>query len=302
MKNPYLPIPVKVKRVIVESDDKTLKTIETEFVNEGDKFSFMPGQFCELSILGKGEAPFGIASSPTEETLKFTVNRVGVVTTALHYLEEGEEIGIRGPLGNYYPIEEFKQNDVVIIGGGFAFTTLRALLVYMLENRRDYGEITVIYGVRRSGLFLYQEELEEWEKRGDLKLYRCIDWRFDDKGPIKEEPAEEGWEPINFDSPGKTEIKEEQNKFTAFVPQLVEAINLKPSSYAVVCGPPIMIKLTLPVLTNLGFSSNKVYTSLERRMKCGIGKCGRCNIGPKYVCIDGPVFSLEQLNSLPKEE
>lgn len=275
MENIYMPIPVRIEKITVESDDKTLRSFDVVFCNEEDRFDFMPGQFCQLSILGKGEAPFGIASSPTEKGgLRFTINRVGVVTTGLHYLREGEIIGLRGPLGNYYPVEKFKGQSVVIIGGGFAFTTLRALTIFLLENRSDFKDIIIIYGARRPGLLLYRDELTDWEKRDDLQLHLTIDTQVP------------GW-----------------GKRVGFVPTVTKEIAPSPKdSYAVVCGPPIMIKYTLPVLREIGFSVDRIYTSLERRMKCGIGKCGRCNIGPKYVCVDGPVFSCEELEKLPKEE
>jgi len=275
MENPYIPVPVEVKKITVESDDKTLRTYDLVFCNEEEKFEFLPGQFCQLSILGKGEAPFGIASSPTEkEFLKFTVNRVGVVTTAIHWLEEGEPIGLRGPLGNSYPVEKFKGGNIVIIGGGFAFTTLRALTVYLLAKRQDFNDITVIYGARRPGLLLYQNELAQWKKRDDLKLHLTID------------EAVSGWK-----------------KRVGFVPTVTKEVAPSPKdAWVVVCGPPIMIKYTLPVLSELKFPPERIYTSLERRMKCGIGKCGRCNIGPKYVCVDGPVFSYAELQKLPMEE
>ncbi len=272
MKNTYIPFQMKVKKIYTESPDRTLKTFDLSYINKEDKFDFLPGQFCEFSILGKGESPFGIASSPTEEEiLKFTVNRTGSVTNEIHYLQEGDIIGIRGPLGNWYPVEKFKGQDVVIIGGGFAFTTLRSLLVYMLENRKDYGKITVVYGARNPDLFIYKDEIKEWEKRDDLTLHLTID------NPVK------GW-----------------NKLTGFVPTVTKEVSLDPTSWCVVCGPPIMIKYTLPVLTEIGFPDEKIYTSLERRMKCGIGKCGRCNIGSKYICIDGPVFSYEEIKKIPE--
>lgn len=306
MKNPYIPIPVKVDKIRFETDDRLIKTFDLVFFDKEDEkeFKYFPGQFAELSILGKGESPIGIASSPTETGfLRFTVMKVGVVTTALHNFDEGVTMGIRGPLGNWYPIEEMKGKDVVIIGGGFAFTTLRSLLVYMLneKNRKNYGNIICIYGARTPGLLCYRDELKEWEKRKDMSLYQCIDWKFGPKGPV-EEPASEGWEPINLKEPSMTKIKPGVKKFTAFVPQLVSAV--KPAAkdaYAIVCGPPIMIKFTIPVLTELGFPPERIFNSLENRMKCGIGKCGRCNIGPKYVCKDGPVFSLKELEKLPKE-
>ncbi len=276
MKNIYMPIPVRVKSIRSESDDRTLRTFDLEFVHEDDAFDYMPGQFCQLSIPGVGEGPFGIASSPTEKGfLRFTVNRVGVLTTALHYLREGDEIGIRGPLGNYYPVDEFRGKNVVIVSGGFALTTLRSLTVYLRDpaNRGDFGDITLIYGARRPGLMIYRDELEVWEKEDDIAVYLTID------------QAVEGWD-----------------KMVGFVPTVTKEIS--PSSkdaWVMLCGPPIMIKYTLPTLAELGFPPERIYTSLERRMKCGIGKCGRCNIGSKYICLDGPVFSFAEIEKIPEE-
>jgi len=278
MKNPYLPIPMVVKRTQVETADRMLRTLELGFLKEEDEkaFRFVPGQFCELSLFGKGEAPFGIASSPTEKgSLKFTINKAGIVTTALHQIEEGEEIGIRGPLGNGYPIELFEGKNVLVIGGGFAFTTLRSLIIYLLqkEKRSKVKEITVIYGARLPGLLLYKEELGEWSRRNDMKLVVTVD------------QGDQNWK-------GKVGL----------VPNILEEVG--PSSdntVAVICGPPIMIKFTFPKLVTLKFPNERIYTSLEKRMKCGIGKCGRCNIGHLYVCKDGPVFSYEQLGKLPKD-
>lgn len=302
--NPYVPIPVIIKKAIIETDDRLIKTFDLVFRDKGDeeRFAYLPGQFAELSILGKGESPIGIASSPTEKGfLRFTVMKVGLVTTALHELEEESVMGIRGPLGNWYPVEEMKGKNVVIVGGGFAFTTLRSLLVYMLDQRDQYGEIICIYGARRPGLLCYRDELDQWAKRDDMSLYLAIDWKFGPEGPI-EEPAAEGWVPLNLKDPGATTLDPANYRFTGFVPQLVQAV--KPSaedSYAIVCGPPIMIKFTIPVLLELGFPPEKIVNSLEMRMKCGIGKCGRCNIGSKYVCKDGPVFTYQELQNLPKE-
>jgi len=276
MGNAYLPIPVKVGSIFTESEDRMLKTLDLLFLNKEDEenFKFMPGQFCEISVWGKGEAPFGIASSPTERGfLRFTVNRAGVVTTALQYLKEGDELGIRGPLGNEYPVDSFRGKNVVIIGGGFAFTTLRALIKYLLASRKDFKDITIIYGARNPGMLLYKDELKEWERRRDLKVYITVD------------EGSEAWQGL-----------------VGFVPTIVEKKAPNPEdAFAVICGPPIMIKFTLPKLTSLGFSPKRIYTSLEMRMKCGIGMCGRCNIGKLYVCRDGPVFSVAHLQSLPQE-
>ncbi|MGD9140811.1 MAG: FAD/NAD(P)-binding protein [bacterium] len=275
MSNTYIPINMKVKKIMVEDPDKALRTFDLSFVDEADekRFEYMPGQFCEFSLLGKGESPFGIASSPTEPGfLRFTVNRTGSVTNEIHCLREGDIVGIRGPLGNWYPVEKFKGGNIVIVGGGFAFTTLRSLLVYLIEHRQDYGDITVIYGVRNPDLFLYKDELNEWQKRDDLTLHLTID------NPV------EGWTGL-----------------TGFVPAVVKEVAPgTENAWVVLCGPPIMIKFTLPVLKELDFPDARVYTSLERRMKCGIGKCGRCNIGSKYICIDGPVFSMEEIGEIPE--
>ncbi|HSB04693.1 MAG TPA: FAD/NAD(P)-binding protein [Thermodesulfobacteriota bacterium] len=278
MKNPYLPIPMVVKAARVETMDRMLRSLELSFVNEADEkaFHYTPGQFCELSVLGKGEAPFGIASSPTEKgSLRFTINKAGVVTTALHQLEAGEEIGIRGPLGNSYPLHLFEGKNILVIGGGFAFTTLRSLIVFLShpDQRSRFREITVIYGARMPGLLLYKEELAEWQKRSDIKLVVTVD------------QGDKDWK-------GRVGL----------VPNVLEEV--APSSentYAVICGPPIMIKFTFPKLMTLRFPNERIYTSLEKRMKCGIGKCGRCNIGHLYICKDGPVFSYAQLEALPKD-
>jgi len=278
MKNPYLPIPMVVKRTQVETADRMLRTLELGFLKEEDEkaFRFVPGQFCELSLFGKGEAPFGIASSPTEKgSLKFTINKAGIVTTALHQITEGQEMGIRGPLGNSYPIELFQGKNVLVIGGGFAFTTLRSLIIYLLqpENRSKVKDITVIYGARNPGLLLYKEELADWQKRTDMKLVVTVD------------AGDKDWK-------GKVGL----------VPNVLEEVGpASENTYAVICGPPIMIKFTFPKLMTLKFPNERIYTSLEKRMKCGIGKCGRCNIGHLYVCKDGPVFSYEQLGKLPKD-
>jgi len=276
--NPYLPLPMRIERITVETDDNMLKTFDLAFMHHEDaaSFQFRPGQFCEISVFGKGEAPFGIASSPTERgPLKFTVNKIGVLTTALHDMSQGEILGLRGPLGNGYPLDRFESHNVVIIGGGFAFTTLRSLAYYILDptNRQRFQDITIIYGARRPGLLLYKQELAAWEQRNDIALHLTIDREV------------QGW-----------------SKHVGFVPDVVERV--APSSrntYAVICGPPVMIRFTMPKLTALGFPPERIYSSLERRMKCGIGKCGRCNIGPYYVCKDGPVFSYAQLEGLPQE-
>jgi len=274
----YIPMLTNIKSITSENKVNDIKTFEFVFQNDDDlkNFNYVPGQFAELSIIGKGECPIGIASSPTEEgSVKFTIKKMGTVTSQFHKSEVGDVVGIRGPLGNGWPVEDMKGKDIVVIGGGFAFSTLRSLTEYILhkDNRDKYGKLTVIYGNRDSGETLYKFDLEKWEKRDDIELVLTID------------REEEGW-----------------TKKVGFVAPVVKEVS--PSSknaIAVVCGPPIMIKTTIAVLEELEFGDEQILNSLEMRMKCGVGKCGRCNIGNKYVCLDGPVFSLAELKKLPNE-
>lgn len=278
MQNPYLPYPVRIDEIVTETEDKNLKTFKFVFLDPEDekKFDYRAGQFAELSIAGKGEIPIGIASSPTEKGfLKFTVNKVGLVSSHLHAMKTGDVMGVRGPLGNWYPWEVLEGKNVVIVGGGFAFTTLRSSIVYMLENRDRFGEIHVIYGARTPGMLLYRDELAQWEARDDIHMHITVDatddpdWKYN----------------------------------VGFVPPITEqkAPPADADTYAIVCGPPVMIKFTQPVLDQKGYAHDHIIMSLENRMKCGIGICGHCNVGKEFVCKDGPVFTLAQLGQLPKE-
>lgn len=280
MQNPYLPYPVKIDDIVIETEDKNLKTFKFVFLNKDDeeKFAYRAGQFAELSVTGQGEIPIGIASSPTEKGfVMFTVNKVGLVSSYLHSMKVGDVMGIRGPLGNWYPWEKLEGKNVVIIGGGFAFTTLRSSIIYMLDpaNRSKFKDIHVIYGARTPGMLLYKEELMEWEKRDDIHMHITVDGTDDPDWKYN----------------------------TGFVPTITEqkAPNADADTYAIICGPPIMIKFTQPVLAKHGYGHDQIIMSLENRMKCGIGICGHCNIGKEFVCKDGPVFTLSKLNTMPKE-
>ncbi len=277
-RNPYEPLAVRINKVTVENDARDLKTFDLSFVDSGARksFAFTPGQFGFLSILGVGEAPFGIASAPSEELVRYTVKRVGTFTTALHELEPGSVLGMRGPWGNSYPFDLMEGKDVVIVSGGFSFTTLRSAIVHLLEpaRRSRFGRITAIYGARSPGELLYKEELKNWESNPDLDLHLCVD-RLNGASW----PGTEGLVP---------------NVLSDLAPPAANAV-------ALVCGPPVMLRFTYPVLEQLGFKPDMVFLSLENRMKCGIGKCGHCNVGPKYVCKDGPVFSYSELKKLPAE-
>lgn len=238
-------------------------------------FKWMPGQCAMISLPGIGEALFSITSSPTNtEYMEFSVKRCGIVTDALHLVSPGQQIAIRGPYGNHFPVEDaLKGKDLVFIAGGIGLAPLRSVINYMLDNRADYGEIDIVYGVRSSKDFVHcQELMERWPNLERTNVHTTID------------RAEPEW-----------------NGRVGFVPQLVKDLNFSPDKTVLVCGPPIMIKFVLAALLEMGFDKKQVYTTLELKMKCGIGKCGRCNIGDKYVCKDGPVFSCDQLDELPDE-
>lgn len=280
MKNPYRPILTKIEKITIENEAKDLKTFRLAFLDEEglNGFKYECGQFGELTVFGIGECPIGIASSPMDKGyLEFTVKRYpdGLVTNALHNCSVGTTIGVRGPLGNYFPLDRMGGKNLVIVGGGFAFTTLRSTIRYILHerNRARFERVTLVYGARSPGELLYKEELEQWQGRDDIETHITVD-----KG-------DETWT-------GKE----------GFVPAVLKEVAPEPdNAIALVCGPPIMLKFTLPVLTELSFGPGEIITSLENRMKCGIGLCGRCNIGSKYICRDGPVFTYEQIEALPAE-
>ena len=237
-------------------------------------FTFQPGQVGQLSVFGVGESTFVINSSPTRmDYLQFSVMKAGENTAALHKLNAGDKIGVRAPLGNWFPYEQWKGKNVFFIGGGIGMAPIRTIMVYLLDNRKDYGDISLLYGAKTPADLSFQSDMPEWLERKDLNVTLTID-----------NPAD-GWE-----------------HKVGLIPNVLKEIGPKPkNTIAVLCGPPIMIKFTLAALVELGFPDDQIYTTLEKRMKCGIGICGRCNIGGKLVCVDGPVFSNKQLKELPPE-
>lgn len=272
--NPLLPEIATIVETVQETP--TIKTFRVRFDDEErmKTFSFEPGQVGQLSVFGAGEATFVINSPPAQKDyLQFSVMRVGEVSAALHRLHAGDKIGVRAPLGNWFPYNDWKGRDVLFIGGGIGMAPIRTILLYLLDNREEYGEISLLYGARSPQDLSFREDVPNWLAQKDLNVTLTID-----------NPAE-GWE-----------------HRVGLIPQVLTDLAPRPDKrIAVLCGPPIMIRFTLEALKKLGFPDEQIFTTLERRMKCGIGICGRCNIGGKLVCVDGPVFSYAQLRELPPE-
>ena len=273
--NVYLPHIVVIEKIIDETPN--IRTFHFNFKDKKlqKEFSFESGQFGEYSVFGIGEAPFCISSSPTRrDHLEFTAQRVGRVTNALHRLSVGTEIGFRGPYGNSFPLGYLQGKNLVFVGGGIGLAPLRSLIWNVIDNRDKYKNIALIYGARSPADLCFKYDLDAWGKNKTIKSVTTVD------------RGDESWT-------GKVGV----------VPKILEEV--APSAknaVAIVCGPPIMIRFTFPVLTKLEFTPEQMLTTLEKRMKCGIGKCGRCNIGNIYVCRDGPVFTYAQIKSFVSSE
>ncbi len=253
-------------------DVKTFRVVGTD----GKKlFKHMPGQCAMVSVPGVGECMFSITSSPTnEDYMEFSIKKCGCVTEVLHAMEVGQQITVRGPYGKNFPVEgDFKGKDLLFIAGGIGLAPLRSVINYVRHYRSNYGKVVIVYGARSMDDLVDINEIKtEWMNEPNMEVYLTID------------RPQEGWD-----------------GHVGFVPAYVKEIGLNPNMTAVLCGPPIMIKFTLAGLLELGFDKANVYTTLELRMKCGVGKCGRCNVGDKFVCKDGPVFRMTELDELPDE-
>ena len=259
----------------IRRDTPDVKTFRVEAPEGGKVFEHIPGQCAMLSIPGAGEGMFSITSSPTQKNyMEFSIKKCGCLTSWLHQMEVGQQIGIRGPYGNGFPVDtDFAGKDLLFIAGGIGLAPLHSVINYCRDNRDRYGKIDIVYGSRSmDDLVDYKEILDEWCKEDGINVYLTID------------REQEGW-----------------NGHVGFVPNYVKELGFDVNKTAVICGPPIMIKFTLAGLVEMGFEKSNVYTTMELRMKCGVGKCGRCNIGDKYVCKDGPVFRCDQLAELPDE-
>ncbi len=277
MNNPYKPWLAIIENITDEvGGERAIKILRLRFKDKNiqKNFSFKPGQCMMVSLFGIGECMFAISSSPTQKNyFEVSVMRHGKVTSTLHEAKIGDTLGVRGPYGNSFNVEEWIGKNMVFIGGGIGQAPLRSVIHYIIANRDKYERIDVIYGARSSNDLCFKEELFELEKRNDINVHLSID------------KEERGWD-----------------RFVGFVPDNLLKVSPSPeNTIAVTCGPPIMIKFVIENLLKLGFSADQIFTTLEMRMKCGIGKCGRCNIGNVYVCKDGPVFSYEQLKSIKGE-
>lgn len=278
---PLIPAVGTVTDIRTETADvKTFRVVGTD----GKKmFEHIPGQCAMLSVPGVGEAMFSITSSPTNtEYQEFSIKRCGCLTDFLHGIEAGQQITVRGPYGNGFPVDsEFVGKELVFIAGGIGLAPLRSVINYVRDKNKEengkkiYGKTDIIYGSRsKDDLVFCDEIMNGWRAEPDFSVYLTVDKQQD------------GW-----------------NGHVGFVPDYIRELAIVPdrNKAVILCGPPVMIKFTLAALTDMGFDKTQIYTTMELRMKCGIGKCGRCNIGSKYVCLDGPVFRLDKLGELPDE-
>ena len=272
--NPYIPFEAEVKKVHQETEGaRAIKTFTMQFKDKNvqKEFKQQPGQCAMIGIPGVGESMISICSSPTQKgSLQFSIMKMGKVTSAMHELEEGDTAMIRGPYGKAFPVDAWKGKKILCIGGGIGLAPLRPIINYVRDNRDDYAGLEIIYGARTPADLVFVDELKELQKKKTAKVHLTVDVEA------------EGW---------KGNV--------GFVPQYL--LDLKPApkdTIAITCGPPIMIKFVLVNLVKLKFKDDQIFTTLENRMKCGIGKCGKCNVGEVYVCKDGPVFSYAQYKLL----
>ncbi len=272
--NPYLPKLATVVEIIQETRNIRTLRVVLDDAEAMENFTFEPGQVGQVSVFGAGEATFVINSPPSEKSfLQFSVMDAGEVTDAIHHLSPGDKVGVRAPLGNYFPWKDWKGKNVFFIGGGIGMAPIRTIMLHLLERKEDYGKISLLYGARSPVDMAYSYELDDWKQNPDLDCTLCIDNPYENWGHR-----------------------------VGLIPKVLEELAPSPeNTVAVLCGPPIMIKFTLQALEKLGFAPENIVTTLEKRMKCGIGICGRCNIGSRYVCVDGPVFTLKELQGLPPD-
>jgi len=264
----YQPWPAKLVRVEPIAEREKLFEFR---LREGRELGHKPGQFVEISLFGIGEMPISISSSPTRNgSFQLAVRNVGSVTNVLHGLAEGSTVGIRGPFGNGFPIEDLKGKDILIVAGGIGLFPLRSLISYMLDKRNDFGRLMILSGSRTPQERMFVKDLEEWQKREDIEVLETVD-RGDEK-----------WT-------GNVGV----------VTTLFPKVDIEPqNTFAITVGPPVMYKFVVAECKKKGIADEQILMSLERRMKCGVGKCGHCQINGVYVCQEGPVFTYADIRKL----
>ena len=272
--NPYLPHPARIIRTLPQIPDHQLFQIRFEEEEMIKNFAHRPGQFVMLSVIGTGEAPFSISSSPTRPgIIELCVRRIGRVTRALFDLPPNALVGIRGPYGNGFPIDQFEGNNLLIVAGGLGMAPLRSLLWYALDNRSKFKDIILMYGAKNPDDMLFKYELLNLIDRADMKCLLSVD--KDESGIWK--------------------------AYVGVVTKLFDHFEINPAqTYAAICGPGVMFKFVLGKLLKRDFSKERILMSLERNMQCGVGKCGHCMIGYKYTCLDGPIFTYWDAINLPE--
>lgn len=273
--NPYLPAEARILRIRDLGDDIRLFDLRFTDHHLAQTFDFRPGQFVELGVVGVGEGPFSLPSSPTRKGIfQLGIRRAGVLTGYLFdHLREGDTVGIRGPLGNGFPVDRFEGGDVLVVSGGLGMVPLRGLMQYLIDQRPLFNRVTLLYGARSPEHVLFRDELESMSRRGDADIVLTVD-----------ETAGQPW-----------------SGATGFVTDLIDGIDLDPATtHAVACGPPVFYKFVLDRLVRAGFGKDRIFLSLERRMECGIGKCGHCGVGYTFTCLHGPVFSYWDALNLPE--
>jgi len=270
--NLYKLRPVSIIRTLPQIHDHRLFQLQLEDGTTWESFGHQPGQFLEVSIFGKGEAPISISSPSTRlGALEICVRRTGRVTNALFEMGKGSTFYIRGPYGRGFPIDTLKGKKLLLIAGGLGLAPLRSLLLYALDKRDEFDDLILMYGTNNPDNVLFKYELLSFYDRDDIRYLYSVD--KDEEGIWKQ--------------------------YVGVVTGLFDRTALSPeNTYAVMCGPPIMYRFVLQKLISLGFSKDHIYMSLERMMKCGVGKCGHCAIGDRYCCMDGPVFPYTEIENI----
>ncbi len=268
-KDIYLP---EVATVTKQEKMTSLEMYYHVQLDSGEHLGHKPGQFVEVSLAGIGEAPISISSSPAQDGFELVVRNAGSLTNAMHKLEAGSKLGIRGPFGGGYPADELKGKNLVFICGGLGLAPQRSFINHVLDNRGDYGDVEILIGTKSFEDRFYTDELEQWKQREDINLVETLD------------VASDKWD-------GNVGV------VTTIMPQIKTDLT---KAVVLVCGPPIMYKFVLMALAGAGTTKENIFVNLERRMKCGVGKCGHCQMNHHYVCQSGPVYRFSELGIVPE--